>query len=160
MRDFEGFYRRYLPAVYRVCMRYVGRSEVAEEIAGEAFLAFYQQQESLEDRQLPAWLFAVAKRKAIDYWRHEQHAQRVTAAEYAEPALDAQLDVQRLLARCTRLTPAHRACLLLRYMHGMSRAEIAAQTGLAEMQVKACLQYSLKLLKDEVVKGAAEGPDQ
>jgi RNA polymerase sigma-70 factor, ECF subfamily len=157
MKDFDDLYRSHLSAVYRTCMRYVGRSDVAEEIAGEVFLALYQQLESLEDVQLPAWLFTVAKRKAIDYWRRQQHERRLAATEYAEPTLDAQLDIQSLLARCTRLTPAHRACLLLRYMEGMSRAEIAAQTGLDEMQVKAHLQYALKLLKDELVRGTANG---
>lgn len=160
MRDFEDLYRSHLSAVYRTCMRYVGRSDVAEEIAGEVFLALYQQFESMEDGQLPAWLFAVAKRKAIDYWRREQHEKRLTASEFTEPTLEASIDIQSLLERCTRLTPAHRACLLLRYMEGMSRAEIAAHTGLDEMQVKGYLQYALKLLKDELVKGTPDGTPQ
>jgi RNA polymerase sigma-70 factor (ECF subfamily) len=45
------------------------------------------------------------------------------------------------------LKQVHRVCLLLRYVHGMTRAEIAAQTGLTEMQVKGHLQYGLTLLR-------------
>jgi DNA-directed RNA polymerase specialized sigma24 family protein len=36
---------------------------------------------------------------------------------------------------------------MLRYVHGMTRTEIASQTGLAENQVKSYLQYALTLLR-------------
>ena len=36
---------------------------------------------------------------------------------------------------------------MLRYVHGMTRAEIAGTTGLSEMQVKGHLQYALTLLR-------------
>lgn len=45
------------------------------------------------------------------------------------------------------LKPVHRTCLMLRYVHGMTRAEIAAKTGLTDMQVKGSLQYALELLR-------------
>jgi RNA polymerase sigma-70 factor (ECF subfamily) len=45
------------------------------------------------------------------------------------------------------LKPVHRTCLMLRYVHGMTRADIAAQTGLSETQVKGYLQYGLELLR-------------
>jgi DNA-directed RNA polymerase specialized sigma24 family protein len=36
---------------------------------------------------------------------------------------------------------------MLRFVEGMTRAEIAAATGLSEMQVKGHLQYALALLR-------------
>jgi RNA polymerase sigma-70 factor (ECF subfamily) len=45
------------------------------------------------------------------------------------------------------LKPVHRMCVMLRYVHGMSRAEIATETGLSETQVKGHLQYALGLLR-------------
>jgi RNA polymerase sigma-70 factor (ECF subfamily) len=38
-------------------------------------------------------------------------------------------------------------CLILRYVHDLSRTEIAEQTGLSETQIKGHLQYALKLLR-------------
>lgn len=148
MRDFDGIYRQYVSAVYRQCMRCVGRSDVAEELTSEVFLAFYKQFDHVDDSQLPAWLFMVAKRRAIDYWRHQKYEERVALPESVETPIEASLDAQSLLDRCTRLTPVHRTVLLLRYVHGMTRSEIAQQTGLEEAQVKASLQYALKLLRD------------
>lgn len=150
MRDFDGLYRRYISAVYRLCMRYVGRSDVAEELASEVFLTLYQQFDTVEDSQLPAWLFTVAKRRAIDYWRRQRYEELPrTVPETREASLDASIDARSLLARCTQLTHVHRSVLLLRYVYGMSRSEIAERTGLEEMQVKGYLQYALKLLRDE-----------
>ena len=63
-----------------------------------------------------------------------------------------------LIRGCGSLKPVHRACILLRYLHGMSRREIAARTGLDENQVKSYLQYAIKLLKKELTKGGVQNP--
>ena len=41
----------------------------------------------------------------------------------------------------------HRSCLILRYVEGLTRAEIAQTTGLTENQVKGYLQYALTLVR-------------
>ena len=47
------------------------------------------------------------------------------------------------------LKPVHRLCVMLRYVSGMTRAEIAAETGMSETQVKGHLQYALALLRKQ-----------
>lgn len=159
MKDFDQLYRDYASAVFRMSLRYVGRSEIAEEIVGEAFLALHEQFDRVDQAQLPAWLFTVAKRRAIDYWRRQAHEQELTATveqEAVAPAAGA--GVMELIRGCGSLKPVHRACILLRYLHGMSRSEIAARTGLDENQVKSYLQYAIKLLKKELAKGGVQNP--
>ena len=58
-----------------------------------------------------------------------------------QPALD------RWLLETPDLKPVHRTCVMLRYIYGMTRAEIAGKTGLSEMQVKGYLQYGLEVLR-------------
>lgn len=53
------------------------------------------------------------------------------------------------LAANPALKAVHRVCLILRYVYGYSRAEIAGETGLTETQVKGHLQYALTLLRKE-----------
>jgi Sigma-70, region 4 len=53
-----------------------------------------------------------------------------------------------LLAKCSSLKPIHRVCVILRFAQVMSHSEIAAQTGLTELQVKGNLQYALQLLRN------------
>lgn len=147
--EFNGIYRQYVDAVFRVTLRAVGRREIAEEITSEVFLTLYQNGDKLTLEQLPAWLFTVAKRRAADYWRRWYVEERWNAEEKTAPeAVTPELSLEDLLAKCTSLKPVHRVCLILRFVQGMSRAEIAAQTGLNELQVKGHLQYALKLMRD------------
>ena len=46
----------------------------------------------------------------------------------------------------------HRACLILRYVHGMTREEISRRLALTDNQVKGHLQYSLTILRRELEK--------
>jgi RNA polymerase sigma-70 factor (ECF subfamily) len=151
MEDFEALYQQHLPGVFRYALRCVGRRDIAEEIVADAFLALYRNRDRIDVAQLPGWLLTVVRNRSVDYWRRVQLEQRnamaleKTATDPAaqrEEALDAWL-----VEQCKDLKPAHRACLLLRFAHGMTRAEIARELGLTENQVKGALQYALELLR-------------
>jgi RNA polymerase sigma-70 factor (ECF subfamily) len=151
MATFEELYRLHMPVVLRAAWRAVGRRDVAEEIAADAFLALHRQLDRIDAGQLPAWLITVVRNKATDYWRRQQVEQRhadelVTAPMHdrRDPGLVPQL------LDSPSLKPVHRACLLLRYVHGMSRVEIGARLGLSDTQVRGHLQYALTLLRKEV----------
>ena len=151
MSRFEGLYEKYLDAVFRYSLRQVGRRDLAEDITSEVFLRLYQNLERVEDEQLPAWLLRVARNKAVDHWRHEAVAQRHENANEG-PSLDPgpSLSFETILSQNASLKPIHRFCLILRYVHGLSRGEIARKTGLAETQIKGHLQYALKLLRESL----------
>ena len=152
MSDFDEIYREYAGAVFGVSLRAVSRPEVAEDITSEVFLAFRNQVDRVPREQVPAWLFAVAKRRAADYWRHHYVEQRWTETVLQESpqstSAEPEYPLETLLRRCTELKPMHRKCLILRFRHGMTRAEIAEHLRTSEMQVKNHLQYGLKLLRD------------
>lgn len=154
MRDFDDLYREFASQVYRVALRYVGRPEIAEEIMSETFLTLYEHSPDFEQLALPAWLFTVAKRRAVDYWRKQLHEESMDESSEKVAAPPAGGNVMDLLRACGSLNATHRACIILRYVHGMSRVEIAARTGLDANQVKGHLQYALKLLRDELKKEA------
>ena len=153
--SFDDLYKTYAGPVYRVCLRAVSRREVAEELTSEVFLALHQSWTKLSPEQLPAWLFTVAKRRAADYWRHHYVEESWVSAQVEEincPQFEYPL--ADLLARCTALKPIHRVCITLRFSQGMSRAEIAQQLNLSELQVKGHLQYALQLLRQQMLEKA------
>jgi RNA polymerase sigma factor (sigma-70 family) len=102
---------------------------------------------SIDESMLPGWLLTVARNRARDLWRRRVVEQRVLA-EWDPPPAGEQSGLERWLLECPDLKPAHRTCLMLRYVYGMTRAEIAEKTGMSETQVKGSLQYGLKLLRD------------
>ena len=150
MTGYEQVYRQHLTAVFRYAQRVVGRRDVAEELTSDAFIALWQTFETIDTSQLPAWLYTVVKNRAIDYWRRSELEHKYLAA----------LDMQRVgperhefmdwLNSAPSLKPVHRAVLVLRYVHGNERTEIAARLGLSETQVKGHLQYAHKLLRKEL----------
>lgn len=159
MWSFEGIYSAEVERLFRYVLRLVGSRETAEDITSETFMALYRHREGVTDDRLPGWLYTTAKNRARDYWRRvlteRRLAEQVRVNELtsaAEPAFLADLIESKALK------PVHRLCLILRYVHGMTRAEIAAYTSLSEMQIKGHLQYALQLLRKEIAdRGVARG---
>lgn len=146
MGTFEELYQQHVQAVFRYAMGVVGRRETAEDLTSEAFLALYRNLDRIDQTQLPGWLLTVVRNRARDLWRRQvveqRYADSVTDPPTVEPAA-----MESWILENPDLKPIHRACLMLRYVYGMTRAEIASHTALSETQVKGHLQYALSLLR-------------
>jgi RNA polymerase sigma-70 factor (ECF subfamily) len=150
--DFDELYREHLQAVFRFALRCVSNRSLAEDLTSEAFLALYRNLERIDASLLPGWLFAVVRNRARDHWRRQVVEQRY-AERAAEPQPTEAPPLERWLLESGNLKPVHRTCLMLRYVYGMTRVEIASKTGLSEMQVKGHLQYALELLRKTFKQG-------
>jgi RNA polymerase sigma-70 factor (ECF subfamily) len=65
----------------------------------------------------------------------------------ADPPSSGGPSLEQWILESADLKPIHRTCVMLRYVYGMTREEMAAKTGLTETQVKGHLQYALALLR-------------
>lgn len=146
--EFEDLYRQHVQAVFRFALSVTRRRDVAEDLTSDAFIALHKHLATIDETQLPGWLLTVVRNRARDWWRHqlveERYAQQAQAEEVvhvSEPSME------RWLLDSPDLKPVHRTCLMLRYVQGMTRAEVAAALELTETQVKGYLQYALKLLR-------------
>jgi RNA polymerase sigma-70 factor (ECF subfamily) len=128
-------------------MSIVGNRETAEDLTSEAFIALHRNLGAIDQALLPGWLLTVVRNRARDLWRRRVVEQRVLEDFPAPRAADGEPALERCILEGGGLRPVHRACLILRYVHEMTRAEIAAKLGLTEMQVKGHLQYGLVLLR-------------
>lgn len=144
--SFEDLYRRHVQAVFRFALSVTGDRATAEDVTSEAFLALYRNLDSIDESLLPGWLLTAARNRARDLWRRRAVEQR-----YLEQLVDSPAEqpavMETWLLESSDLKPIHRTCMMLRYVHGMTRAEIAGKTGLSETQIKGHLQYGLKLLR-------------
>jgi RNA polymerase sigma-70 factor (ECF subfamily) len=147
MGTFEDLYRRHVQAVFRFACHVTGDRATAEDLTSEAFLALYRNLASIDESLLPGWLLTVVRNRARDLWRR-----RVVEQRYVDqldgPAVAQPAAMEAWLLECSDLKPVHRTCVMLRYVYGMTRIEIAKKTGLSETQVKGHLQYGLKLLRE------------
>jgi RNA polymerase sigma-70 factor, ECF subfamily len=148
MADFEATYRTHVDSVFRYALRVTGNRELAEDITSEAFLELYRKWGSVDLVRLPGWLLTVAKNRAVDHWRKAALERRyVESAPGEELSPPNELGLESGLLESPALKPVHRACLILHFVHGMSRGEIGDRLGLSETQVKGHLQYGLQLLR-------------
>ena len=120
MSAFDDLYAKYAGVVFRYALKCVGRRDVAEDTTSEVFLMLHRHLARLDTDRLPGWLFTVAKNRSVDYWRRAQveqrYAEMLPADEITwEPSLEFWLGEAR------GLKPIHRACLILRYVHGMDQ---------------------------------------
>jgi RNA polymerase sigma-70 factor, ECF subfamily len=148
MADFEATYRAHVDAVFRYALRVAGNRELAEDITSDAFLELYRNWGSVDPSRLPAWLFTVAKNRAVDYWRKSAVERRYVESGLPVETTPAQEPgIESWLLEEPALKPIHRVCLVMHFVHGMSRSEIGERLGLSETQVKGHLQYGLQLLR-------------
>lgn len=148
MGSFEDLYRRHVQAVFRFALSVAGKKETAEDLTSEAFLALYRNLDAIDEAQLPAWLLTVVRNRARDLWRRRAVEQRY-AEQFTGPLAEQASSLEHWIMDNPDLKGVHRACVMLRYVHGMTRAEIASHTGLSENQVKGYLQYALTLLRKQ-----------
>jgi len=147
MGNFEELYRTHVHAVFRFAMSIVGDRETAEDLTSDAFLALHRNLQAIDQSQLPAWLLTVVRNRARDLWRRNAVETRVLDNLAATAPIATTPPLERWILDTPELRPVHRTCLMLRYVHEMTRAEIAAKLGLSETQVKGYLQYGLSLLR-------------
>jgi RNA polymerase sigma-70 factor, ECF subfamily len=151
MGIFEALYRQHVQSVFRFAMSVTGNREEAEDLTSEAFLALHRNLASIDQSLLPGWLLTVVRNRARDGWRRrvveERHREELRSTPAALAMSTSTGRLEEWILNDADLKPIHRACVMLRYVEGMTRAEIAATTGLSEMQVKGHLQYALTLLR-------------
>ncbi len=145
--EFESLYRQHVQAVFRFAMSITRRKEIAEDLTSEAFLALHREMDAIDPAQLPAWLLTVVRNRARDLWRHQVVEERYAVEKKPAAVAPEAASLEEWILEGAGLKPVHRLCVMLRYVSGMTRAEIAVETGMSETQIKGHLQYALSLLR-------------
>jgi RNA polymerase sigma-70 factor (ECF subfamily) len=131
-------YDLYGGAVYQLALRITRDPGVAEEICLDSFMQLWQQAETLDRRNdnLLAWLFTIARSRAIDRLRMTTAVKRTPVDAVAPAAIErpdekAEHAQRRDLVRkaLAALTPPQRAAVELAYYEGLSHTEIAQRLG-------------------------------
>jgi RNA polymerase sigma-70 factor, ECF subfamily len=134
----EQFYHTHQPQVYALCYRLLGRAEDAEDAVQATFVRAFRSLPRFRGDSAPrTWLFRIATNEALGLLRR-----RKTTPEWVEECHSAPdgtgLMLERLAVRAAlaRLSPDHRAILILRLWEGLSYNEIAEVLGITLPAVK------------------------
>jgi RNA polymerase sigma-70 factor, ECF subfamily len=149
-RAVEELFARHWPDAYRTALLIAHDRAAAEDIAQEAFLAALRALPRFDrGRPLRPWLHRIVVNRAIDWARARRLRQEVDVEAVPEPAApvdSAGLGLGELGAPIARLSPEHRAVVVMRYLLEMTPGEIADMLELPRGTVNSRLRRGLDAL--------------
>jgi RNA polymerase sigma-70 factor (ECF subfamily) len=149
--DLEALFRLHWPRAHRAAYLVTHDAQAAEDIAQESFLAAIRALDRF-DRRRPfgPWLHRIVVNRAIDWTRARALRSEVELTEThpageVDPAPDPEV-----LAALRRLTPEHRAVIVMRYLLELTPGEIAEALDLPRGTVNSRLRRGLDALEGEL----------
>ena len=137
---FGELVRRYQDRLYNTVFRLVDNADDAQDVVQEAFLSAYQSLDSFKgDSLFFTWLYRIAVNTAISHRRKRRPVARLVGSdgdilidpldpsELTRPgsALEQAEEERRLMRALSRLSPEHRAVLVMKDLHGQRYEEMA-----------------------------------
>lgn len=171
-----AFYQRYADKIYRMMYFASAGESDAQELTGAVFLSFYESLGRFQGRcKLTTWLYAIAKNTLKRYYHRKKKETAVSLDDATAAAeVGAYLDglsraadtPETLLARAevvnvirmalNDLKPIYREILTLRYVEGLSTAEVAACLHKTECNARVLLHRAAIALRRRLAGIAAE----
>jgi RNA polymerase sigma-70 factor (ECF subfamily) len=152
--DLEALFREHWPRAYRAAYLVVHDAAAAEDIAQEAFLAAVRALDGF-DRRRPfgPWLHRIVVNRSIDWSRARALRREVGEAALgavAAPAAPDNPHAPSLASALARLSPEHRAVIVLRHLLEYTPGEIAELLALPRGTVNSRLRRGLDELAGRV----------
>jgi len=160
-RAYEALYDRHAQVVYNLLMRIVRDGHTAEELLQEVFWLVWQKAEQYEGAgAVAAWLYRIARNRALDHLRQQRTRPRAAAHETealervprlfvssAESEVEQSWRRQQVMQALEGIPGEQRLCLELAYFEGMSQREIAEQTRIPLGTIKTRMRIALEKLE-------------
>jgi RNA polymerase sigma-70 factor, ECF subfamily len=159
---FTILYRRYVTPVYRYLYKWVANQEQAEDLTSQVFtevlqgLPRFRPQSHDAESTFSAWLFTIARRKAIAAHRRSRPELPLFEAESlphdSPDLLDKVIQSERLAhleSLFASLEVEKRDLLRLRFSAGLSFAEMATVLGRSQAAVKMAVYRVLRQLNEK-----------
>jgi RNA polymerase sigma-70 factor (ECF subfamily) len=159
---FTTFYRRYQNRIYRFALQMSGRTNTAEEVTQEVFMAIIQQtgRWNPERGGVPAYLYGIARNHvlrclerdrryvAIDFGERESESVDEDRSRTIDPLWDLTREERGETVRraVSTLPPIYREVIVLCELQELSYQEAAAAAGCAVGTIRSRLHRARELL--------------
>ncbi len=163
--DREAFgmlYGRYVNQIYNYIYYRTGNSHDAEDLTERVFMRAMNHIQKYNDRGLPfsSWLYRIAHNLVANWHRDNGRRREIplddvvvhfAQGEHPESSLVREEEQASLLRLIRKLPPDRQHLLILKFVEGLSNAEIGQIMGKTEGAVKSLYHRTLLTLRDEIV---------
>ena len=171
IKAFEELMEEHQKAIYNVAYRIVGNYDDASDVAQDAMIKIFKNLCYFEERsKFTTWMYRIVTNTALDFLKKNRRNKVISidetisgeendygkqlASDEATPQELVEQDErkQAVLKALYKLTPEHRAVLVLRDINGLSYDEIANVLMCSEGTVKSRINRARKSLRETLLK--------
>jgi RNA polymerase sigma-70 factor, ECF subfamily len=153
---FAELYRRFHRAVHGVVLAHVAYGDAADLVQDVFAAALERVAELVEPSAFPSWILSIARNRAINSAKHMRSSDEL---DDVPAPVTRNVEVAQVLTALRALPETYRETMILRFVEGLTGAEIAEQTGLAAGSVRVNLHRGMKLLREKLGMAAEEKAD-
>jgi RNA polymerase sigma-70 factor (ECF subfamily) len=149
-------YDGYSEKIYHYIYRYLGEARLAEDLTAQIFLKLLEAIKASKGPRthLSAWLYRVAHNLVVDHFRRRPREESlpleeelVAAPEDVTVVVEKKLAQQQLRAAISHLTVDQQQVIVLKFVEGLSNAEVGQVLGKTEGAVKSLQHRALAALQ-------------
>lgn len=168
MDAFQQVYKAASGFVYNVAFRVTQNSADAEEVTQDVFMKIYHSLKNFQFRStFKTWVYRITMNTAINRYRKniKEGKNRVDydtiIATFPDERLNSEAIVQKdnetmLNTLLEKLSPQHKACLILREIEGLSYQGISSSLKIPVNTVRSRLKRARQALLEEARKGSVK----
>lgn len=158
--SFEELVDRYSGRLYHFLQPKIASGQDIEDIVQEAFLKAYRNIDRYNPQwKFSTWIYTIANRLAIDYFRGQAKEDAEVIPEENELNPEEQyvehIEKQNLWRKARKLKPDYYKVLWMRYAEGMTNKEIARVMGRTSMAVRMLVRRAKMNLAEELEPGSS-----
>ena len=158
-------YDTYSTGLYGYALRLLGDPDTAEDCVAETFSRFLKMLHAGKgpEKQLKAYLYRIAHNWIADFYRRSspqclslEESPELSHAEYVEEQVDRRIMADQLRDALLQITPDQRQVIMLVFIEGWRKDEVAAAVGKPVGAVKALQHRALKSLRSKLTFSEGE----
>jgi RNA polymerase sigma-70 factor (ECF subfamily) len=164
---FGELYERYLDKIYNYVFYRTGNHHDAEDLTARVFFRAMGHVETYTERGVPfqAWLYRIAHNLVANWHRDSGRRKIIPLDEFVASSLRAEApdrytedkqEREALMAAIRKLPEERQQLLLLKFIDGLSNAEIGAIMERTEGAIKSLYHRTLLALRDDLQGTAAD----
>lgn len=160
---FGQLYERYVNRIYNYIYYRTGNVNEAEDLTARVFQRAYRHIQNYNQRGVPfsAWLYRIAHNLVANWYRDRSRKKEVALDErlpssssfdFPESSLVKDQEMERLLKSIRKLPPERQQLIILKFVEGMSNADIGVIMRRSEGAIKSLYHRTLISLRKELEK--------